>query len=397
MSMILSNQQARRLILHLQGLTRPPHKAFGPGELGDLITQLGYVQLDSIQWVERAQHMILFARSQAYRAKHLTKLIEKERFLFENWTHDAAVIPSSFYPYWRHKFVRHKEKLDAKFTNWQGGGYLSHCDRLMATIAEKGALRSRDLDRPDTGPMEMWQWHDGKAALEYLWRTGQLCISQREGFQKVYDLAERGIPDEHFNREVDHDAFVDWACRSALERLGFGTAADISRYWDLISISEVRDWIERQGEDRVGTVTVVGQKKDQKEFFARPDIGDLLADLPDSPARIRVLSPFDPVIRNRTRLEWLFGFEYRIEIYVPEEKRRWGYYVFPLLEGDKLIGRIDMRAKRKEGVLEVKSLWLEPKVKMSTARADRLNAELTRQARLGGVNSVVWLEGAHKY
>ncbi|MCJ8309257.1 MAG: winged helix-turn-helix domain-containing protein [Rhizobiaceae bacterium] len=397
MSMIISNQQARRLILHLQGLTRPPHKAFGPGELGDLITQLGYVQLDSIQWVERAQHMILFARSQAYRPKHLTKLIEKERFLFENWTHDAAVIPSSFYPYWRHKFVRHKEKLDAKFTNWQGGGYLSHCDGLMATIAENGALRSRDLDRPDTGPMEMWQWHDGKAALEYLWRTGQLCISQREGFQKVYDLAERGIPDEHFNREVDHDEFVDWACRSALERLGFGTAADISRYWDLISISEVRDWIERQGGDRVGTVTVVGQKKDQKEFFARPDIADLLADLPDSPARIRVLSPFDPVIRNRNRLEWLFGFEYRIEIYVPEEKRRWGYYVFPLLEGDKLIGRIDMRAKRKEGVLEVKSLWLEPKVKMSTARADRLNAELTRQARLGGVNSVVWLEGAHKY
>ena len=110
-----------------------------------------------------------------------------------------------------------------------------------------------------------------------------------------------------------------------------------------------------------------------------------------------MLSPFDPVIRNRNRLEWLFGFEYRIEIYVPEEKRRWGYYVFPLLEGDKLIGRIDMRAKRKEGVLEVKSLWLEPKVKMSTARADRLNAELTRQARLGGVNSVVWLEDAHKY
>ena len=397
MSLVLSNQQARRLILHLQGLTRAPHKAFAPGELGELITQLGYVQLDSIQWVERAQHMILFARSQAYRPKHLTKLIEKERFLFENWTHDAAVIPSSFYPYWRHKFVRHKEKLDAKFTNWQGGGYLSHCDGLMSTITENGALRSRDLDKPDTGPMEMWQWHDGKAALEYLWRTGQLCISQREGFQKVYDLAERGIPSEHFNREVDHDQFVDWACASALERLGFGTAADISRYWDLISIAEVRQWIERQGQDQLTTITVLGQKKDRKEFYARADIATLLEDLPDSPARIRVLSPFDPVIRNRNRLEWLFGFEYRIEIYVPEEKRRWGYYVFPLLEGDKLIGRIDMRAKRKEGILEVKSLWLEPKVKMSNARAARLDAELTRQARLGGVESVVWLDGAHKY
>jgi hypothetical protein len=396
MSPIISNQQARRLILHLQGLTRPPHKAFGPGELGDLIMQLGYVQLDSIQWVERAQHMILFARSQAYRPKHLTRLIEKERFLFENWTHDASVIPSSFYPYWRHKFIRHKAKLDAKFTSWQGGGYLSHCDGLMTTIAEAGALRSRDLDKPKSGPQEMWQWHDGKAALEYLWRTGQLCIKGREGFQKVYDLAERGIPSEHFDREVDHDEFVDWACHSALQRLGFGTAADIARYWDLVSIAETRDWIERQGLDRVQTVQVVGQQKDSKEFFARADILDLLDELPESPARIRALSPFDPVIRNRTRLEWLFGFEYRIEIYVPEEKRRWGYYVFPLLEGDKLIGRIDMRARRKEGILEVKSLWLEPRVKLSQARADRLDSELNRQARLGGVESVVWLDGALK-
>ena len=159
----------------------------------------------------------------------------------------------------------------------------------------------------------------------------------------------------------------------------------------------MREWLEQQDESRVIGVDVVGRNKDQKPFFARPDIAELMAQLPDSPARIRVLSPFDPVIRNRNRLEWLFGFEYRIEIYVPEEKRRWGYYVFPLLEGDRLIGRIDMRAKRKEGVLEVKSLWLEPKIKMSNARAARLESELIRQARLGGVDSVVWLEGAHKY
>ena len=396
MSLCITNQQARRLILHLQCLTRPPHKAFGPNELGDLIMQLGYVQLDSIQWVERAQHMILFARSQAYRPRHLTKLVEKERFLFENWTHDVAVIPSCFYPYWRHKFARHKEKLDAKFNNWQGGGYLNHCDGLMLAIAQQGALRSRDLDKPKTRPKEMWQWHDGKAALEYLWRTGQLCIREREGFQKVYDLAERGIPAEHFDREVSHDEFVDWACHSALERLGFGTAAEIARYWDLVSIAETRDWIERRAGDQVRMIQVEGRQKDIKEFFARADIADLLEDLPEIPARIRALSPFDPVIRNRTRLEWLFDFEYRIEIYVPEEKRRWGYYVFPLLEGDKLIGRIDMRAKRKEGILEVKSLWLEPKVKMSQARADRLESELIRQARLGGVDKVIWLDDALK-
>ena len=110
------------------------------------------------------------------------------------------------------------------------------------------------------------------------------------------------------------------------------------------------------------------------------------------PKRMRALSPFDPVIRDRKRLEWLFGFEYRIEIYVPEEKRRWGYYVFPLLQGDRLVGRIDMRAHRKADALEVKRLWWEPGVRQSKAMQERLESELVRQARLSGVRQVIWDE-----
>ncbi|NKB51559.1 MAG: winged helix-turn-helix domain-containing protein [Rhizobiaceae bacterium] len=395
MSDSITNKQARHLILHLQGLTLPHHKALGREGLGNLILQLGFVQVDSIQWVERAQHMILHARSQAYRPTHLKRLLEKDRFLFENWTHDASVIPSSFYPYWRHKFQRHKARLDAKFTDWQGGGYLDHCDGLLAKIANQGGLRSRDLDRPKTGPAEMWQWHDGKAALEYLWRTGKLCIHGRDGFQKIYDLADRGIPEAHFGKTVSHDEFVDWACSSALQRLGFGSAGDIARYWDLISIGEAQEWLDQQNH-RVSLVAVQGVDRDSKQFYGRSDLVELVNNLPDMPGRVRVLSPFDPVIRDRKRLEWLFGFEYRIEIYVPEAKRKWGYYVFPLLDGDRLIGRIDMRAKRKQDELEVKSLWLEPGNKLSSARRSRLDAELVRQARLAGVKSVVWLEGAIK-
>ncbi|MGI9364880.1 MAG: winged helix-turn-helix domain-containing protein [Rhizobiaceae bacterium] len=398
MTLRLSNEQARHLILHLQGLTRAPHTAMSLEDLKDLILQLGFVQLDSIQWVERAQHMILHARNQTYRPKQLKRLVEKERFLFENWTHDAAVIPSCFYPYWRHKFVRHQQKLEGKFTDWQGVGYLGHCDSLLSAIRQNGALRSRDLDRPKReGPQEMWQWHDGKAALEYLWRTGHLCISHREGFQKVYDLSHRGIPDEHYDDEVSHDEFVDWACRSALSRLGFGTAGDIARFWDLVTIDEAKLWIENQPDGDILTVEVCGvNRNDIRPVFARPDISDILQDLDSLPKRLRVMSPFDPVIRDRKRLEWLFGFEYRIEIYVPEAKRRWGYYVFPMLEGSRLIGRIDMRAKRKDQELEVKSIWLEPGVKLGIARKERLDSELIRQARLAGVKSVTWLAEANK-
>ena len=393
--MTLDNKTARRVILHLQGLTMTPHKKLGLDGLHDLIHQLGYVQVDSIQWVERAQHMILFARNQTYRPKHLKRLIEKDRHLFENWTHDASIIPCSFYPYWRHRFERKKVELAKKFASWQGDGYADKCEEMLQRIKDEGPLRSRDLERPDTGKQEMWQWHDGKAALEYLWRMGELCISQRDGFQKVYDLAHHGVHKDHYHNEVSHDEFVDWACREALDRLGFGSPGDIARFWDILTPKEAKDWVATQTNNTLIPVTVQGVKgAGSKELVARPDLASLIDTMPDMPKRIRALSPFDPVIRNRKRLEWLFGFEYRIEIYVPEVKRRWGYYIFPLLENDRLIGRIDMRADRKNDNLAVRKIWLEPKVKMSAARRSRLDSERVRQARLCGLKSVLWEDDA---
>ena len=138
-------------------------------------------------------------------------------------------------------------------------------------------------------------------------------------------------------------------------------------------------------------ITIGGKaKSSSKDYWARGDIASVVDNLPPIPKRVRALSPFDPVIRDRKRLEWLFGFEYRIEIYVPEVKRRWGYYVFPLLENDRIVGRIDMRADRKANALVVKQVWLEPKIRMSDARRQRIQAELVRQSRLAAVDQVVW-------
>lgn len=399
---ILSNPTARRLVLHLQGLTRLPGLQFGPGELLQAIEQLGFVQVDSIQWVERAHHMILAARSQSYRPKDLKRLAEKDRSLFEHWTHDASFIPSVFYPYWKHRFDRQKAKNKAKFSNWQGPGFLQQCQPLLDRIRTEGPLRSRDLDKPKGESLEMWQWHDGKAALEYLWRTGDLAISGRDGFQKIYDLPEHVIPEDVRTKTVNETEFIHWACSSALDRLGFGTAGDIARYWDLVSIDEVKTWLigqldseEDARKARPLSVTITDANGDERPgFFGRPDLFDVIETLPSLPPRIRALSPFDPVIRDRKRLSYLFGFNYRIEIYVPEHKRVWGYYIFPLLEGDRLVGRIDMRARRSKNQLEVKRVWWEPKVKFGTDRQARLHSELARQARLVGAKDVIWLPGA---
>ena len=389
---MLSNPQARHLVLHLQGLTRSPHRKQSQIELYELIHLLGYIQVDSIQWMERAQHMILFARNQTYRPKVLKRMLEQECLLFEGWTHDASIIPCTFYPYWRHRHQRNMSQLRKNFVKWQGHGFLDHCDALLASITQNGALRSRDLERPARkGPQEMWQWHDGKAALEYLWRCGQLAIAGRDGFQKIYDLTERVIGEEHLQVRCDHDSFVHWACSSALQRLGFGSPADIARYWDLLSIQEVKDWLTQQTQQHVIPVTIQSANKSApRELYARADIHDLVENLPKLPERLRVLSPFDPVIRDRNRLQWLFNFDYRIEIYVPEAKRKYGYYVFPLLEKDKLIGRIDMRANRQANTLEVKKLWMEKGKKLSQARSDRLSSELLRQARLVAVKEIEW-------
>lgn len=387
----LDNQTARHLILHLQGLTRPPNLALKRGELAELIQQLGFVQMDSIPWVERAHHMILFARSQAYRTGQLKRIHERERSLFENWTHDASLIPAEFWPYWKHKFRRNEARLRDRFTRWQGEGFIDHVNTLRERIRRDGMIRSRDLEKPTRGKQEMWQWHDGKAALEYMWRTGQLAVPKRDGFQKVYDLCERVIHPDFHNAEVSHEEFVDWACRTALDRLGFGTPADIARFWDLLSIDEVKNWIEQHGETQTTVVRVESHSKtDARELFARPDIEEIAAEMEPLPQRIRMLSPFDPVIRDRKRLKWLFGFEYTIEIYVPPEKRKYGYYIFPLLERGRLIGRLDAQAQRADDRLRASKLWLEPRIRWSETRNDKLVSELVRQARLCGVNEVDW-------
>ena len=378
----LDRRAARRLVLHLQGLTRPHHRAFGSGGLEGMIGRMGFVQVDSIPHVERAHHMILHARSQGYRPRDLARL-HREGQVFEGWTHDASYIPTAFWPLWKHRFRRSEARLAKQFVRWQGPSALDGCERLLRRIRDEGPLRARDLDDPRS--KTMWQWSDGKAALEYLWRTGRLAISRRENFHKVYDLAERVIPSEHFEGEVSEAEFIDRSCRHALEGLGWGTPAHVARYFDNVSIAEAKAWLERQDGQAVRPISVDG-----RTFAARADIADI--EVPDPPMRVRVLSPFDPVARDRERLSWLWGFDYRIEIYVPEAKRVWGYYVFPLLEGDRMVGRIDMRAVRAEGVLEVRRFWLEPGARWNGTRAARLDAELTRQARLAGVKGVRWLE-----
>lgn len=392
MAIPITNTQARRIFLERQGLSRPPQRALGKSDLYDLIHDLGFVQVDSIATVERAHHQILFSRNQTYRPEHLTALLEKDRALFEHWTHDASIIPSAFFPYWKHRFVRREARILENWAKWQGEGFDQAFEETYAKIRDNGPIMAREVKAEDHKSGGWWNWHPSKTALEFLWHTGKLAIAGRDNFQKVYDLAERVIPPEHFLAEVDPDAFIDWACRQALTRLGFATHGEIAAFFDLVTPQEAKAWVEDHRDELEEVLIETADGKPRASFALTESLPALL-DPPEPPARIRTLSPFDPLIRDRARTERLFGFFYRIEIFVPEPKREYGYYVFPLLESDRLIGRIDMRADRKAGVLDVKRLWLEKGIKPSAVRLERLEAELTRLAKFAGVERVELRDG----
>jgi uncharacterized protein YcaQ len=393
MTILIPNRQARRHLMMLCGLNGNGAGAMRRSDIAGLVTHLGYVQVDSVNVLERAHNHILFSRGQSFRSRTLQAVVEKDRTVFENWTHDASIIPTAFFPYWRHRFAREKARLRERWKSHFGTeGFDDDLRRVHDLVAEKGPVRARDFegDKPSTG---WWDWHPSKAALEYLWRTGDLAIARRDGFQKVYDLAERIIPADSYAQQVDHEAFVDWACREALHRLGFATRGEIAAFWDLLRPAEVEAWIARHRKELVPVKVEPAGGGKPREAFALPCTPEAAA-AADAPLdRVRILSPFDPLLRDRARAERLFGFHYRIEIFVPEAKRRYGYYVYPVMRGDAAVGRIDVKADRERDALVVRAFWPERGVRSSGILASKLESELHRLTRLAGVAGVVFEDG----
>lgn len=392
---VLDNERARRLFLDRHALLEPPSGPARGDALMALIHRLGFVQVDSINTVERAHHMILWSRRQSYRPADLKRLLERNRALFEHWTHDASVIPAEFFPYWRLRFRRDAERMLARWTAWQGPEFHDKVEDVLAHIRAGGPCGSGEVGTDEQrGKGGWWEWHPSKTALEYLWRTGALCVCHRRNFAKVYDLAERVLPEAHRLPEPAEAATVDWACDAALDRLGFATSGEIAAFWDLVTSQEAKDWCDRAlARGAVTEVRIENHDGSLRRCLARSGLADAAAALPVPANRIRILSPFDPALRDRKRAERLFGFHYRIEVFVPEPQRRFGYYVFPVMERDRLIGRIDAKCLRAEGALAVTAFWPEAGIAMGAGRLARLEAELARLGRFTGCQEVRFSAG----
>ncbi len=389
---VLSNAAARRLFLHRHGLGTAPSGPATGAALAQVIDTLGFVQVDSVNTLARAHDLILWSRRQGYRPEGLSRLAAR-RQVFEHWTHDAAMIPIAYFPHWRLRFVRAEARMRERWPKWQGEDFLHRFDDVLRHVSDNGECLSSDLagDAP-RGATGWWDWHPSKAALEFLWLTGQLSITRREGFRKVYDLTERVIPAEHLARRPDPAESIDWFCRQALDRLGFATSGEIAAFWAHVTPDEAKAWVAQElAGGRAEELLVEGADGRLRKSVARPGLTDAAAALPPAPERVRVLSPFDPALRDRARAERLFGFFYRIEIFVPAPKRQYGYYVFPVLEGETLIGRIDMA--RDGDRLAIRAFWPEAGVRMGKGRLARLAAELERTAAMAGCGGLDFAEG----
>lgn len=392
---VLPNPLARRLFLHRHALGEAPVGPAKGAALAALIDRIGFVQVDSINTVERAHQMILWSRRGTYRPEALKRLTEADRGLWEHWTHDASILPISLYPHWQHRFARDADRLHLNWRRWFREGYEAQFDTILRRIETDGPVTSADVGEGEArGKGGWWDWHPSKTALEWLWRTGQLAVARRDGFRKVYDLAERVIPAEHLAARIPPEAHLDWACSSALDRLGFATSGELKAYWNAITPEQARDWCrDALARGEVEEIGVEGSDGKIRRAFCRPGTVDEAAALPPCHNRLRVLSPFDPALRDRDRAERLFGFYYRIEVFVPEPQRLWGYYVFPVLEGKRLIGRLDAKAHRDEAVLRVRAFWPECGVKPGPQRLARLESELARLATFAGCDRVEYLPG----
>jgi uncharacterized protein YcaQ len=382
MMLRITNTQARRLLLYLQGLSETPNKRLTRENLYELIARMGFVQVDSIRAVERAHHLTLMSRHINYQPDMLRTLLEDEGLLFENWTHDAAIIPTQWYPYWQPRFAQTRQRI-AQNKHWMGrlgGDAQQVVERVRQRVRDHGPVMARSLSETRApGVGVWWGWGPSKTALEYLWRTGELAICRRVNFHKVYDLSERVIPEVYHLQSPSKTDYIDWACQTALDRLGCATPSELAAFWGSLHLADARAWCKRQVGKTIREVLVESADGSApRQAYARHDIDVRLRELPTPTSRIRFLSPFDPVIRDRKRALRLFNFDYRFEAFVPAPQRQYGYYVLPILERDRFIGRIDLKSDRQTKTLMVNGIWFEPGVRQSKTRNEQIAKELER-------------------
>ncbi len=380
----LSNAQARRIALAAQGFTDTPHKRATMRTLDRVIARTGVFQIDSVNVLQRAHYMPLFSRAGPYDPALLHRATSTHpRRLVEYWAHVAAYMPVDLWPYMHHRMMR-------AYTDAYSGPRTVQArrpdlvKRVLREVEQRGPVTARDLeddtvrDRTEWG--WSWNWSEVKQALEYLFFAGEVSVSDRTpAFERRYDIPERVLPREVLDAAVPPP---EEAHRELIRRAAVSHGVATSR--------SLRDYYRMGPKETTAAIAdlVEGGELIPVQVEGWSTVGYLHRDarVPRRVTAAALLSPFDPLIWHRERTEDLFGFRYRIEIYVPAAKRTHGYYVLPLLLGDRLVARVDLKADRAGRVLRVPAAYAEPGAPDDTV--DALAVQLRRLGAWLGLSGI---------
>jgi len=360
----LSLKQARKLVLLSQRV--PPVKPSGNAIAATLsaIEHLGYIQIDTISAIQRAHHHTLWNRNPRYKASHLEQLTTDKK-VFEYWSHAAAYLPMKDF---RYSLPRKQAIASGTQKHWY-----ERDERLMnevlKRIATEGPLMAKDFEHSGKKTGE-WTSKPAKQALEYLFMQGELMVSSRVNFHKVYDLTERVLPEDANTTLPSSEEYARFLIIRYLQSNGLGQAAEISYL-----LRNTKPLVATTLQEMVSNRELLKISVGENNYYALPDSLALL-NKPLSRSKLKILSPFDNLLIQRKRIQALFNFDYLIECYVPEPKRRYGYFSLPILWDGNLVARMDCRTDRKKSLLHIHHLALEPWLKKTDAFTLALYKEL---------------------
>ena len=367
----MSLAQARRLALAAQGFARPrPAATPDRRHLRRVVAHTQLLQIDSVNVLQRAHYLPAYSRLGAYATTLLDRMAFRDRELFEYWGHEASLIPMALHPLFRWRMKRAEEKYET----WGRVAQLArerpgYVDHVLESVRAHGPLTAGELAAEEERNTDYWGWNwtDAKTALEFLFWTGRVTTVTRRNFERVYDVTERVIPQRVLDlptptEEEAHRELLLLAAASC----GIGTAGDLADYFRIKTPQARPRLAELVDAGLLDEVSVEGWRN---PAYVLPGVA-----VPRRIAARSLLVPFDPLIWERDRAERLFGFRYRVEIYVPQPKRVHGYYVLPFLLGDRLVARVDLKSDRQRRRLLVQAAYAEPAAPAETA--DALAAEL---------------------
>jgi uncharacterized protein len=384
----LTIEQVRLVHLATQGLLNPPVTSATKVDVLNAIRRMGALQIDTISVVARSPYFVLFSRLGEYDPKWLDELLV-EKALFEHWAHAACFIPMEDFPFFRRLILEgHRTSY---FGEWAEQNRTT-LDHVLEVVRQEGAKRSADFES-EKSPGGWWNWKIEKAALEYWLSRGELMVSRRDKFQRVYDLTTRVLPDWSDAEVPPHDEVNRKLILNTVHALGIARPLWIADYYRLKK-KVVPPYVEElKIKGQLQEVAVEGWP--EPALYCAMD-ASLIEDAVQgklTASHTTVLSPFDPITWDRDRARQLFNFDFMIQCYTPAAKRQFGYFPLPILHRGALVGRLDAKAHRKDGVFEVKALFMENEVSLSDSLAQDLVNAIKRCAQWHKTPEVVIRKG----